>query len=499
MGNTSSSANNRAQANASSTSPLPSETPQRSSSRRSRQPPATNAQQPHRDAPPVPAQVDKHRSPSRTPADAQSRAGDAQQKPSRLPHRSLRQKKKSLELPDLALALSPATGLAPGQAGVGAGGGGAVPGPYRRPQASSPIAIPTVRGPNGVPIRTNTDRPKTIAAASTDVVTQLLEFEMAQQQQAREDPTQQQTRGQNPHFPGAPLQYSSTRSFTGASRNQPMQSFALREHSYGGFVPEDVRSSIPLALRKAESGTQEDEEKVGAGVAQSEGRTSVEEQKQPVQVHIVWKAGGKIVELIRAGDNKWKGRQPMDFEYVYSSLSRSLHHLLFPPHFLLTLSSPLCPSHYALLTLILSANPQSNGLLGFHSYLVLTIFVSLLTASPLYPTTSRLLSMTTAPLPTTSLSPSLAMRNRRPHKSLMNYALRPRPRPRPPPVLAMVTVFSRMLERVRERTSPENGQTASPGSSSVLQKKKNNGSLTRSHTLSSLLRSTLKRLPFLVT
>lgn len=348
MGNTSSSAN---KATPSSSSHLSSDTPHRSSSRRSRQPTASTAQQPHRDAPPVPAQADKHRSPSRTPADAQSRAGDAQQKPSRLPHRSLRQKKKSLELPDLALALSPATGLAPGQTGAGTAGGNTVPGPYRRPQASSPIAIPTVRGPNGVPIRTNTDRPKTIAAASTDVVAQLVEFELAQQQQALDDinSAQQQTRGQNPHFPGAPLQYSSTRSFTGATREQPMQSFALRDHPYVGFVPEDVRSSIPLALRKAESGTQEDEEKVEGRATQAAGRASVEEQKQPVQVPIVWKAGGKIVELIRAGDNKWKGRQPMDYEYVYSSLSLSLHYL--PPHFPVSLlsanvshSAPYSPS-----------------------------------------------------------------------------------------------------------------------------------------------------------
>ena len=58
----------------------------------------------------------------------------------------------------------------------------------------------------------------------------------------------------------APLQYNSTRSFAGAYANilgqgqqeqQQPPSFAARSHTHGGFIPEDINSSIPIALRKA--------------------------------------------------------------------------------------------------------------------------------------------------------------------------------------------------------------------------------------------------------
>ena len=34
----------------------------------------------------------------------------------------------------------------------------------------------------------------------------------------------------------------------------------------------------------------------------------------PVPVKIVWKGGGSEVVLARAGDDEWKGRQPMERE-----------------------------------------------------------------------------------------------------------------------------------------------------------------------------------------
>jgi len=36
----------------------------------------------------------------------------------------------------------------------------------------------------------------------------------------------------------------------------------------------------------------------------------------PVPVNIVWKGGGTEVILARAGDDEWKGRQPMERVYV---------------------------------------------------------------------------------------------------------------------------------------------------------------------------------------
>ena len=34
-------------------------------------------------------------------------------------------------------------------------------------------------------------------------------------------------------------------------------------------------------------------------------------------IRVVWRGGGRNVQLMRAGDNNWKGRRLMDYEYVY--------------------------------------------------------------------------------------------------------------------------------------------------------------------------------------
>ncbi|THH11150.1 hypothetical protein EW145_g840 [Phellinidium pouzarii] len=303
MGNTSSSANNRAPASSAIASlTSATEAPHRAGSRRSRS-------QHHRDAPPVPVE---HRSPSLASSDVNSQ-GSEKEKKSQLPHRSLRTKKKSLELPDLALALTPApSGIASATAASAAG-------PFRRPQGSSPIAIPTRPGPagglGGISKSSQEPRLKTIPTAVTNVSEQ----PMPPVSEVIVLPGDSRGRG-NPYIRGAPLQYSSTRSFTGTSRGQPMQSFVLRSHPYGGFVPEDVHSSIPLALHKAEVGAEEEAEKAEGkaqhGKAQHSASRASTEEKQPVQVDIVWRGGGKNVELMRAGDNNWKGRQAMAYEYV---------------------------------------------------------------------------------------------------------------------------------------------------------------------------------------
>ena len=59
------------------------------------------------------------------------------------------------------------------------------------------------------------------------------------------------------------------------------------------FVQEVVHSTIPLALVKAE----------GEGP-----------KPEHVTVTIKWREGGRSVILARAGDDYWKGRQPMEYE-----------------------------------------------------------------------------------------------------------------------------------------------------------------------------------------
>ncbi|PIL22413.1 hypothetical protein GSI_15101 [Ganoderma sinense ZZ0214-1] len=196
-------------------------------------------------------------------------------------HRSLRHKKKSLELPDLAsLTLTPASSM-PASVSVS-------PHPaHRRPRASSPIPIPasanlppqTFRPQNNMPSAARIDR-------------------------------MGDGRSRYKHSLSA---FASTRSFqsTVAAQDSPPRSEApLRAE----FVPEVVHSTIPIALMKAE----EDGHKL-----------------EPVNTKIVWRGGGKKVILIRAGHDNWQGRQPMEFDpqtntyWAMVSLLPGTHHLKF--------------------------------------------------------------------------------------------------------------------------------------------------------------------------
>jgi len=70
------------------------------------------------------------------------------------------------------------------------------------------------------------------------------------------------------------------------------------------FVPEVVHSSIPTVLGVH----------TGLAVADPEAAASPNQEEllaAPVLVKIVWKGGGSHVVLARAGDDEWKGRQPM--------------------------------------------------------------------------------------------------------------------------------------------------------------------------------------------
>ncbi|CAA7262886.1 unnamed protein product [Cyclocybe aegerita] len=96
-----------------------------------------------------------------------------------------------------------------------------------------------------------------------------------------------------------------------------------------GFVAETVRSSIPIALGKAAKLAEE-------AAASTAGPMKEDLLADPVPVKIVWKGGGRDVVLARAGDNEWKGRQPMERESPQSntwsttvSLRPGTHHIRF--------------------------------------------------------------------------------------------------------------------------------------------------------------------------
>ena len=76
----------------------------------------------------------------------------------------------------------------------------------------------------------------------------------------------------------------------------------------GGFVPEVVKSSIPTLLGKKAVLDAGSDGEVASPVRDNDLLAD------PVPVKIVWKGGGSEVVLARAGDDEWKGRQPMERE-----------------------------------------------------------------------------------------------------------------------------------------------------------------------------------------
>lgn len=79
------------------------------------------------------------------------------------------------------------------------------------------------------------------------------------------------------------------------------------------FVKEVVNSSIPLGLLE-ELDTQlylEEEGETTAPVRPEDPALT-----EPVVVKVTWQGGGKNVVLARAGDDDWSGRQPMEREFV---------------------------------------------------------------------------------------------------------------------------------------------------------------------------------------
>ena len=64
----------------------------------------------------------------------------------------------------------------------------------------------------------------------------------------------------------------------------------MEEPHRSEFVQEVIHSNVPVVLGEA--------------------------KPEPVPVNIYWRGGGEKVVLARAGDDNWRGRQPMEYEYV---------------------------------------------------------------------------------------------------------------------------------------------------------------------------------------
>ena len=204
------------------------------------------------------AQLQRHTSPNGRTLSPNGRVLSPAGSPVPRVHKSLRTKKKSLELPDLAsLALTPASASPNASPHTG----------YRRPRASSPIPIPASPNPPQPTFRVQNNLPSAAHIAGSG-----------------------NRRYQKSYLSSA---YPSSHSFSGREHEQSSPP-GHDEPEKQDFKEEVVHSTIPLALVKAECD----------GLARPE----------HLSVMIKWRGGGKSVVLARAGDDYWKGRQPMEYE-----------------------------------------------------------------------------------------------------------------------------------------------------------------------------------------
>lgn len=180
--------------------------------------------------------------------------------PSTPPHSSLRYKKKSLELPDLAsLALTPHHSTVR----------------HHQQPTTAPIPIPVSPYPN-----TGT-RPQTELPSTARIGDVLLD-----------NPSGGYIAG-DPHANNSPV----TR---GRQMNGHQQPQAVA-------YPETVNSTIPIALAKVEQ---------LEGLEESPETAAIRPEETEQIMKISWRGGGSSVVLARAGDDDWKGRQTMEREYV---------------------------------------------------------------------------------------------------------------------------------------------------------------------------------------
>jgi hypothetical protein len=176
----------------------------------------------------------------------------------------MRTKKKSLELPDLAML-------------------GISQRPPQPPRPSAPIPIPISPNPNPEAHK----RPRNVHDDSRFTVSDLVV----------------QPSTHIPLFPPGTRKPSfpkedSNRSESSKDSVPPSQP---PDEQQSPFKQEVVHSTIPVALHKPLDHSIDDDGKR-------------RHKREDIPMKIYWRGAGKSVILIRAGDDNWKGRQPMEKE-----------------------------------------------------------------------------------------------------------------------------------------------------------------------------------------
>lgn len=181
-------------------------------------------------------------------------------------HKSMRTKKKSLELPDLAML-------------------GISQRPPQPPPPSAPIPIPMSPNPNPDAHR---HRPRNVHDDSRFTVSDMVV------QPSTHIPLYPPANNRQASYPKC----DSNRSESSKGSIPASQPSEDRESP---FKPEVVHSTIPIALQKPLDLSMDDD-----------GKRRYKREEVPMKIY--WRGGGKNVILIRAGDENWKGRQPMEKE-----------------------------------------------------------------------------------------------------------------------------------------------------------------------------------------
>lgn len=233
------------------------------------------------------------------------------------PHKSLRAKKRSLELPDFAsLALTSAS-------------------PYARAPHSTPPKSACIPIPHAVNSGEPRTRPQNNFSATDMLVAEPsthIPFPPPTRGTANAALAAAQANGShNQHSRGA----RSVRGYRISSSQRNQQKMATQRlqelysqsndippdtdpldpspSRFNAFIPEVVHSSIPIGLLK------------GTAVDDGSSPKVSTDDNEPRPIKITWRGGGKSVVLARAGDNGWKGRQVMEREYVPSVTPLAAH------------------------------------------------------------------------------------------------------------------------------------------------------------------------------
>ena len=224
------------------------------------------------------------------------------------PHRSMKSRKRSLELPDLAsLSLTPATASTRGRQKTQS-----IPIPSSPQSAFKHYQLANDVHPQRAPVLLpSTTDVLVLPPPSTHQPFPPRGWSAAQQQPQQQIPSAPRGR-QQPISARQQQQVIKIQEMY--DRSQQQQPAAPPSSPAGpssiqqgrptppGFVPEVVHSSSPVLLGKSKG--LEGELAIASPMKE-------ELLADPVPVKIVWKGGGSSVVLARAGDDDWKGRQFM--------------------------------------------------------------------------------------------------------------------------------------------------------------------------------------------